>query len=68
MRDIQEPPRSGIQPAIEDGIRRFSFEAHGLDVDPGEHAEWVPALAERIIEAIADRATGITGQAGEASR
>lgn len=67
MNEHDRLPPFGIQSAIEDGIRRFAFDAHGLNADPSEHAEWVPALARQIIEAIADRATGITGPNGEAA-
>ncbi|MFC4006573.1 hypothetical protein ACFOY2_05030 [Nonomuraea purpurea] len=50
--------------AIEKAIREFPFWDYGMDnVDPeSEYAEWVPALALAISDALA------ADQSGEASR
>lgn len=51
------------QAAIEQAIRDFPFSNYGLgDVDPNHRdAEWVPALAKKIVAALAGDAPKVIG-------
>ncbi|MEV0382346.1 hypothetical protein [Nonomuraea sp. NPDC050643] len=71
MNEDDRLPGPDLQAAIEDGIRDFPFWNYGLDmVDPNDkNAEWVPDLAKKVIEHIANRAVErASQQSGEASR